>query len=117
MFLDPEEARRTGSGGRRSVPVPSSPGRWSIADDSQTRFREGFAYLFYIRPRYESPFGEAFGRVRPLRHFLSRRLPDVKELSSGEAASAGEQYGWAEPPRLRNQREQSVSADNSRLLQ
>ncbi len=76
----------------------SSPGLWSISDQSRERFREGFAYLFYVRSKYESAFGEAFGRVRPLRHFLSRRL-SVIERNTGELT--GEKYIWTEPPRLR----------------
>ena len=64
------------------VPVESSPGVWSIAQNARRRFRKGFAYLFYVRPRYQSTFGEAFGRVRPMRHFLSRRLPDVEAFQT-----------------------------------
>ncbi len=87
IYLD--VARVTGAG---------SEGLWRIRTESQLQFREGFAYLFYIRPRYESAFGEAFGRLRPLRHFLSRQLPGITPIIT---ANVAETHEWVEPPRLR----------------
>lgn len=82
-------------------------GTWRIrADQASARFREGFAYLFYVRPLYRRGKGDvAKGRVRPLRMYLTREMPKVIEItqnSDGSPGSKTKRHAWAEPPRLRS---------------
>jgi hypothetical protein len=84
-------------------PATTKVGMWRInANVAKSRFRDGFSYLFYIRPSYRGRNGGkedvAMGRVRRLRMYLTRELP----LLSGKETDPADTRSWQEPPRLRS---------------